>query len=100
MTIEEKAKAYDEALEKARLLCAYPTTKPFISDLQDLFPELAELDDERVRQKLIHLVRKSYEYGGYSLHKDEADMITAWLEKQGKRPINKVEPKFKDGDIV
>ena len=35
-------KKYKEALEKARQLCAYPTTKPFISDLQDLFPELKE----------------------------------------------------------
>ena len=39
MNYEQK---YKEALEKARQLCAYPTTKPFISDLQDLFPELKE----------------------------------------------------------
>ena len=38
--LEEKASRYDEALEKARKLCAYPTTKPFISDLQEIFPEL------------------------------------------------------------
>lgn len=42
LSIEEKAKRYDKALEKARQLCAYPTSKPFISDLQDLFPELVE----------------------------------------------------------
>ena len=46
-------KKYKEALEKARQLCAYPTTKSFISDLQDLFPELAESEDEKVRKELI-----------------------------------------------
>lgn len=46
-------KKYKEALEKARQLCAYPTTNPFISDLQDLFPELAESEDEYCINQLI-----------------------------------------------
>ena len=46
LSIEEKAKRYDEALGKARQLCAFPTSKPFISDLKDLFPELKESDSE------------------------------------------------------
>jgi hypothetical protein len=54
LSIEEKAKRYNEALEKARqLYVAYPTTKSFISDLQDLFPELKENEDERILEKLI-----------------------------------------------
>ena len=28
------------------------------------------------------------------------ESFIAWLEKQGERPINKVEPKFKDGDWI
>ena len=54
LSIEEKAKRYDEAIEKARqLYVAHPTTKSFISDLQDLFPELRENEDERIWEKLI-----------------------------------------------
>jgi len=92
LSIEEKAQAYDEALEKARQLCAYPTTKPFISDLQDLFPELCESEDEKTRKRIIALVNAH----GQGMYKD--DMLT-WLEKQGEqKPTDKVEPKFKVGD--
>ena len=44
-----------------------------------------ESEDEKIRKKLIHLVNKSNEYGGYALHKWEADEMLAWLEKQGKQ---------------
>ena len=49
-----------------------------------------ESEDEKIRKKLIHLVNKSNEYGGYALHKWEADEMLAWLEKQGENPICKV----------
>jgi hypothetical protein len=39
-------------------------------------------------------VRKSCEYGGYSLHKDEADMMTAWIEKQGEQKTTDTDNKF------
>jgi hypothetical protein len=75
-------KKYKEALEKARQLCAYPTTKPFISDLQDLFPELKESEDEMIRKALI------YHYQGDGClctneYRIDYKEIRAWLEKQG-----------------
>ena len=76
-------KRYKEALEKARQLCAYPTTKPFISDLQDLFPELKESKDEKIRKVLIEFFSMGAKY---NLHTDgiaDKDII-AWLEKQGQ----------------
>lgn len=72
-------KKYKEALERARQLCAYPTTKPFISDLQDLFPELAESEDERIRKEIIDLVRHSVN----SMPADRFNERITWLEKQG-----------------
>ena len=89
LSIEEKAKRYEEALEKARQLCTYPTTKPFISDLQDLFPELAESEDEMTRKEIIQYIK----IGTY--HKD----WIAWLEKQGKQDSKKVSlwKHWKDG---
>ena len=99
LTIEEKAKRYDEALEKARQLCAYPTTKPFISDLQDLFPELAESEDETIR-KFIKDVLDSY---GRSIKCPTKDILlyeksVAWLKKQDEQ--KPVVPKFRVGDKV
>jgi len=87
MTTEEKAKAYDKALEKARLLCAYPTTKPFISDLQDLFPELTESEDERIRKALRERII-NYDPNNEILIKEEGisqKQFLAWIEKQGEQ---------------
>ena len=78
-------KKYKEALKKARQLCAYPTTKPFISDLQDIFPELTELEDEEIRKALIQLVKKAGE--GYENVSEGISIqkAIAWLEKQGEK---------------
>ena len=94
LSIEQKAQRYDEAIEKAKgVIEQNPLMEYLKKGIEYIFPELKESEDERIRQKLIHLVRKSYEYGGYSLHKDEADMMTAWLEKQAEHANfrNKIE---------
>ena len=80
MNYEEK---YKEALERARVWrdeSGMPKNKKGILD--DIFPELAESEDEKIRKDIIHLVIKSQEQGGYALHKDEAKEMLAWLEKQ------------------
>lgn len=82
LSIEEKAKAYDEALEKARKLCAYPTTKPFISDLQDLFPELKESKDEKIRKEMILYFQEEIPQCSIQEHADKMKEFIAWLEKQ------------------
>ena len=85
MTDKEKAKAYDEALERAKQL--YVDGMPQISrnTTEYIFPELkGESEDERIR-KAIHIYldwldgrNKDYQpKGDYSIK----DMI-AWLEKQ------------------
>lgn len=104
MDYEQK---YKKALEKARQLCAYPTTKPFISDLQDLFPELNVSEDEQIKKELIDYLkeRKSGEsYGQYVLRYDR---WINWLEKQDESDETKVqnhddevEPNFKVGDWI
>lgn len=84
MNYEQK---YKEALEKARQLCAYPTTKPFISDLQDLFPELKE---ESENEKVIRDIKVVLECSATKFFKEEGkmpiwyDRAVAWLEKQGE----------------
>jgi len=80
MTQEEKAKAYDEALEKARSIIEYYVEHkrndvlPYIKeDLEGIFPELKESEDERIRKEIIDFVKSR---GGF-----KGDWI-AWLEKQ------------------
>ena len=91
-------KKYNEALEKARQLCAYPTTKPFISDLQDLFPELAESEDEMVRRSLLDWLVKKRNNITIPFSLGDADRWIAWLEKQGEQ--KSITPKFKVGNTI
>lgn len=83
LSIEQKARAYDKALNKARQLLDYPTTN-FRRDLDDLFPELKESEDERIRKAISQCVedmRGQFEKL-YSVHHKDA---IAWLEKQAPR---------------
>lgn len=82
LSTEQKAKRYDEALEKSKRLYEQGT---ITESLCYVFPELKESEDERIR-KAIHIYldwldgRKDYApKGEYSIK----DMI-AWLEKQGE----------------
>ena len=54
MTVEQKAKAYDEALEKAKKYIE----KGYTVLMSDLFTELRESEDERIRKALIEGVRQ------------------------------------------
>lgn len=92
LSVEQKAKRYDEALGKARQLCDYPTSKSFISDLQDLFPELKEPEDEQIRKEdedvrkwlISQLEIKSDVNNSRELELMILKSI-AWLEKQGEQ---------------
>ena len=93
METEDKAKRYDEALERAKKLYEQGT---ITESLSYVFPELKESEDEKIR-KAIHIYfdwldgRKDYApKGKYTIR----DMI-AWLEKQGEQdPYNGVSFKY------
>lgn len=80
--IEEKAKRYDELKVTAQELehdgCFDKIT------LFDLFPELKEGENERIRKALlnefIHLHSKGYKFAGL-----EGEEIIAWLDRQGEQ---------------
>ena len=79
MTDKEKARAYDEAIRKAQDVSH---TSEFIK-ITDLFPQLLESEDEKIRKTLISYFEwvkerdcKS-EWNGLKV-----DDIRAWLEKQ------------------
>lgn len=91
--IQEKAKRYDDAIERARAfnngedcnievgttLCEY------------IFPELKERKDERIREALIALLKFGLKDGsaiapGFNETKEQA---IAWLEKQCRKNENR-----------
>lgn len=129
MTQEEKAKAYDKAVNKLKGLMAQGVD-PLIAraDVQDFFPEIRESEDEKIRKAIIEFFELQDDNTTYSLvpKKD----ILAWLEKQAEvesdnddieaeekgireafnkiwdekqgewKPTDMVEPKFKVGDWI
>ena len=85
MTQEEKARRYDEAIAKGRQIQNTPYTAHWDTMkevVEHLFPELAENEDERIRNSLIHLLQ----VGGYMSPEDK-DKAFAWLAKQGEQNL-------------
>ena len=85
MTDKEKAKAYDEALEKAKEILEMTSDK---SAIYTIFPELAESEDEKVEKAIFGMVYDSDNelWSSYDVSKSD---VLDWLEKQGKKePIS------------
>lgn len=78
MTQEEKAKRYDEAIERARALNngEVVNIKIGTTTCEYIFPELKESEDERIRKELIDFVKSRL--AGFP----ECGRFIAWLEKQ------------------
>ena len=80
MTTEEKAKAYDKALalmkdctpDKDGYVCVRPC---------DIFSELQESEDERIRKEIFHFVLENTLSTDMRQHR-----WLAWLEKQDEKP--------------
>lgn len=94
LSIKEKAKAYDEALEKAR--CYYKGAngnEDMITMVTTMFPSLKESEGEDIKQFLIDFIKVC----GWTEKKDQGwpskEKCITWLEKQG-------EQKFADGTFV
>ena len=88
MTEKEKAKAYDEAIERAK--------KSYGNKIaEEIFPELKEDDAERIRKNCIHFLELQKQHHAATF---EIEECIAWLEKQGKNSTDK--PRFSIGDWV
>lgn len=98
MTIEEKARAYDEALEQARFYYNNKPLEPEKKKLEKMFPDLVESEDERIRKiiKLALIASEEELSAFYSTHNITRKECTDWLEKQKEQKHRK----FKIGDKV
>lgn len=84
MDYKEKAKRYDDAIERARIWkdkSGMPKDKQGILD--DIFPELKESEDERIR-KIITLCLNECVHSDIIRDYEKDDAI-AWLEKQADK---------------
>lgn len=82
LSVEEKAKAYDEAIKRLEDIKTGKCQKTFVftEGLFDyIFPELKESDDERIRKSLIDFHKSTIDINGI-----KGEKILAWLEKQGE----------------
>ena len=62
--------------------------------VEKYFPELAESEDEKIRNELLLDIPKVFSH-------DKAFKYITWLEKQGEqKPTDKVKPKFKIGEWI
>ena len=83
LSIEEKAKAYDEAIKRANEL-NYVSDKDSLQrkTIEHIFPELAESEDEKIRKQIKAFIKSR----GSQITQSKTDAWIAWLEKQGSEP--------------
>lgn len=75
--MEDYEKKYKDALAKAREIHRNEVEKRF--DMEWLFPELKESENEKIRKALIRFHKSTIDVDGI-----KGDDIIAWLEKQGQ----------------
>ena len=98
LSIEEKAKRYDESIKRAKYLKENTDgvgAKDVSACFDYIFPELKEFEDERIRKALIDgftVMKESKNCGKtFSNHNIPVADILAWLEKQGEKSVNKLQ---------
>lgn len=79
LSIEQKARAYDESLERAKNIYGASECKDILHTLETIFPELKESRDEKIRKLLIRLFKSNTNEKFDDVSTQD---IIAWLEKQ------------------
>ena len=82
MTQEEKARAYDEALEKAREHINSKGIGDTVDLCKHLFSELRESEDERIRKELIFFLKEEIPQCSIKEHAEKLKEFVSYLEKQ------------------
>ena len=99
LTIEQKARAYDETLERAKECLKDGTITTIARDyIWEIFPELAESEDERIRKKVIEVLKLNIKGAESQMQASRGvdrcfeiyacNKVIAWLEKQDEKKPN------------
>lgn len=83
MTEKEKAKAYDEAIERAKKIYGNGI-------IEVIFPELKESEDEKIKNAILNHLKKMWKNSQDDVCGVRIEDAIDWLEKQGedKKEIN------------
>ena len=113
LSIEEKAKAYDEAIERAKKWHNAPNIDkiPTYGNrvIEEIFPELRESEDERIKKELIQFIKNWKDYNNIGRPHDfptltrnveQCDRYIAWLEKQKDCIIFPNSAYTSNGDVI
>lgn len=86
LSMEEKAKRYDEALEKAKEINNEKCAQPF-NVMTRVFPELKESRGERIRKAIYNALKYLETEQSWDFLDDNVDILDAydWLKKQGEK---------------
>lgn len=79
MTTEEKAKRYEEALERAKKVLETDLHESGVWAIKKIFPELKESEDERIRKELFAVINDLV------LPDEQKARFNSWLEKQSEK---------------
>lgn len=93
-------KKYKEVLGHAKRAIENIPDESITNWLKNIFPELKESEDERIRKDMIIWLKGFIgEASGVGYTEDEIKERIAYLEKQGKKKsTDKIELRFKVGD--
>ena len=95
LSIEEKARRYDETIERANSLLS--PNQLGNAWIYKLLPELKEeSDDERIRKAIRYAIGQSTHSDGTLINGVSSEEALAWLEKQGKQETDE----WKEGNII
>ena len=88
LSIEEKAKRYDEAIERAKIkrdeYLRLDGPKSHVpQDIENIFPELKESEDEKIRKEIINYFK--CQSRDEPARKNIHNKWITWLEKQGEQ---------------
>ena len=91
MTMEEKAKAYDEALEKAEIWQNHlyeSGDKDYADELDYIFPLLKKRKDERIVAALDSLLHEYYRYTASTIGGVYVEDIISWVKNHSQTNEN------------
>jgi len=98
MTIEEKAKAYDKAIETCKRVFNFNNLSyshcQIKEKLEQIFPELAESEDERIRNLLRRIVITANDGDMQMLGDNDTKKCLDWLEKQKEQQLTEWSKEF------
>jgi hypothetical protein len=100
LSIEEKAKRYDEALEKFHQFIDGYTRREISKEiLEDIFHELRDFDNEKIRKALVKYFTSRITNPDYEICGVPFNDVLAWLEKQGESKYTVKQWKPSEGQL-